>query len=133
MATVNRKVHTQQVHYIAKQVTYSDSGISAGTLEFPARLPPNACIVFAHTWVKTAFNAATTNVLTVGTVSGTANDILTGGDVDETATVGTLTKGVGVISSTAEKQIFAKYTQTGAAASAGVAVITIGYIDLNNP
>lgn len=133
MATVQRKYHDQNTTYIAKRVTYSDAGISAGTLEFPARLPPNCFILSTSIQIRTAFNAGTTNVLTVGTVSGTAADIVTASDVNEGATGITRVAGVGVLSKTAEKQIFVKYAQTGTAASAGEADIIVEYADMGNP
>lgn len=133
MATTPRQYHTQQVHYIAKSVTYSDAGIAAGTLELPASLPANAYVTQTSVKIKTAFNATTTNVLTVGTVSGTANDVVTAGDVDETTQAVTTVKGVGVISASAEKKLYAKYTQSGAAATAGAADIVVQYVLMGNP
>lgn len=133
MATFPRLLHTQQTHYIAKRVTYSDTGISAGTLELGASLPKNACILRTFVDVETAFAATTTNVLTVGTVSGTANDIVTSGDVNETTAVPQSVVGPGMISASAEKKIYVKFTGAGTANTAGVAVIAVEYISLDNP
>lgn len=133
MTTFPRELHTQQVHYIYKSVTYSDSGISDGTLEFPASLPPNAFIIQTNVHVTTAFAATTTNVLTVGTVSGTATDIVSAGDVDETSAIMNIVKGVGVLSASGEKKIYVKFTGAGTANTAGAAKIAVLYVLGNNP
>ena len=132
MATSARLYHQSMTHFIWKRVNYSDSGMTGGTLEFDDRLPANACIIRTFVDVETAFAATTTNVLTVGTVSGTANDIVTGGDVNETTAVPQLVTGVGVLSSSAEKQVFVKFTGAGTANTAGDALIVIEYAPLNN-
>jgi hypothetical protein len=133
MATFPRINTTQQVNYIAKRVTYSDTGIDTGVLEMPASLPPNACILRTFVDVETAFAATTTNVLTVGTVSGTANDIVTGGDVNETTAVPQSVVGPGMLSASAEKKIYIKFTGAGTANTAGVAVIVVEYLSLGQP
>lgn len=68
-------------------------------------------------YVDTAFNAVTTNVLTLGTTT-TATEIFAGGDIDET-TVGPNTSKL--VKFTANTDIYAKYTQTGTAATTGKA------------
>lgn len=133
MATFPRQLHEQLVHYIAKSFTYSDTGIDTGTLEFPASLPPNACIIGTYINKSVAFAATTTNVLTIGTVSGTANDIATGGDINETTTGFQAITGVGVISASAEKKIYIKFTGAGTANTAGAALAVVTYIPGNNP
>lgn len=133
MATFPREVHTQQVHYIFKSVTYSDSGISAGTLEFPASLPAGAHIIQTNVDITTAFAATTTNVLTVGTVSGTATDIVSAGDIDETTAAMTIVKGVGTLSASGEKKIYVKFTGAGTANTAGAADICVLYVQSRNP
>lgn len=133
MATFPRQIHTQQTHYIAKSFTYSDTGITDGTLEFPASLPANAHILRTHVKINTPFAATTTNVLTIGTASGTANDIVTSGDVNETVAAVTNVTGVGVLSSSAEKKVYIKFTGAGTANTAGAAVAIIEYIPLNQP
>ena len=131
MATVARNSHHMHPLVIAAQVAYDDSGIAAGTLEFNARLPANAFVLRTTVDITTAFAATTTNVLTVGTVSGTANDIVASGDVDETSATSQLVTGPGVINATAEEQLFVKFTGAGAANTAGAATLLVEYIDLN--
>lgn len=133
MTTFPRLLHSQQVHYIAKSFTYSDTGIDTGILEFPASLPANAHIIRTQVKINTAFAATTSNVLTIGTASGTANDIVTAGDINETVTGVTNVTGVGVISSSAEKKLYIKFTGAGTANTAGAAVAIIEYIPLNQP
>jgi len=132
MATFPRQLHEQQIHYLAKRVTYSDSGISSG-VEFGASLPANAFIVGSWVKLNTAFAATTTNVLTVGSVQTTANNIITGGDINETTTNFASVAGVGVLSKTAETKVYVMFTGAGTANTAGEADIVIGFIPLNNP
>lgn len=67
---------------LKKTVNYNDAGISAG-LAFDNSLPLGAFIYACWVEIVTAFNAATTNVLTVGTNSTTFNDIVSAADVNE--------------------------------------------------
>ena len=113
------------------RVTYSDAGIASGVPVPGKLLPAGAIIVGTDAVVATTFNAQTTNVLTVGINGTTANNIIASADVDET-TAG-LTKNVsptgtalGRIAS--DSQVYVKYTQTGTAASQGVADIIIKYV-----
>ena len=116
------------VNTLRKTVNYNDAGISSG-LAFAASLPIGAFILSVHVEIVTAFNAGTTNVLTVGTNSSSYNDIVAAGDVDEAATGNNdVTRGRGrSLAASAEKPVFAKYTQTGTAATAGQAVIVVTY------
>jgi hypothetical protein len=120
-----RQYHTQQVHFIRKRVNFNDAGIAAGVLF--GTLPAGAMITDIGVRVSTAFNAATTNVLTVGTAAGGAQ-VLTSAE----AVAGTLgfkrgTTG-NALSFAADQDLFATYTQTGTAATAGVADIVISYV-----
>lgn len=123
-----RRQGQQLINTIRKTVNYNDAGISSG-IAFAESLPVGAFILSVHVEIVTAFNAVTTNVLTVGTNSTSYNDIVTAGDVDETATGNNdVTRGRGrSLAATAEKSVYVKYTQTGTAATAGVAVIVITY------
>lgn len=87
---------------------------------------PNGAIVFATiVEIITAFNAGTTNVLEVGT-SATANAYVQAADVNETATGTTVVSRSATLSAATE--ILAKYTQTGTAATAGLARVTVLYL-----
>lgn len=87
---------------------------------------PNGAIV-THTLVEisTAFNAATTNVLTVGTAAD-ATTLVAAADVNEAALGATVVAHSATMS--ADTAIVAKYTQTGTAATAGAARVTVFYL-----
>lgn len=109
-----------------RQVNWNDSGIAspvAGVV-----LPQGAFITNVMVEVVTAFNAATTNVLTVGTNAG-ANNIVAAADVDEaTPGVYQVTRGFGrSLTAAGDVTVSVKYAQTGTAATAGQAEIVIEY------
>lgn len=114
-----------------KGVSYDNVALAAGTLKI-GKLPAFALITRTIVNIRTAFAATTTNVLTVGTTSGTATSIVTSGDVNETVTGLTSVAGVGVLSTSAELPVYAKFTGAGAANTAGVADIMVFYVDLKN-
>lgn len=124
--TQARSYGTHQLHYISRTVNYSDAGISTGIKV--GTLPLGAEIAFAIVKVKTAFNAATTNVLTVGQNSSTYNDIVNATDVDEAVTEGTISFRGMDLSFAADKDVYAVYTQSGTAASAGQAKVIVAYM-----
>lgn len=102
----------------AGTVKYNDTGVATGIKL--CDLPANIIVTRAVAVVTTAFNAGTTNVLTVG-----AND-----DVDDILGSSDITEGTAAAYSkqtfakyTAKKAVKAKFTQTGTAASAGAADI----------
>lgn len=124
---------TQQTNYIRKVVNFNDALISAPSVPF-GRLPRNASIVRVAVEIVALFNAATTNVLTFGTTTASANELVAAADVNEGALgVTAVTRGLGVgLTAAAEVNLYAKYTQTGAAATAGQAIITVEYIPDND-
>jgi hypothetical protein len=126
-----RELPFQAVHYMRKRVNYSDVGISTGIKI--GTLPKDANILRTTVKVRTAFNAATTNVLTVGQNSSSYNDIVAAGDVDESAAEAQLVmRGADLDLSASEVDVYAKYTQSGTAATAGVADIMIEFIPNND-
>lgn len=107
---------------IAFDTADAATGVAMGTL------PANSYIVDIVVDVTTAFNAGSTNVLTVGK-TGTLDAYAAAGDVDETsATAQRVTTGIGTIGSTAVPVLIA-YAQTGDAATTGAATVTITYIN----
>lgn len=83
-------------------------------------LPAGIIVTRAIAVVKTAFDAGTTNVLTVG-ANDDVNDLLGSDDVTEgTAAAYVVNK---FVQYDTAKKIKAKYTQTGTAATAGAADI----------
>lgn len=131
LATNARQYHTAQLHYIRKAVNWNDTGIASGVKI--GTLPAGAAIEFVHIKITTAFNAATTNVLAVGTTA-TGAEVIAGTD----AVAGTLgskvpnVAGMALGNLAADTPIYASYTQTGTAATAGVATIVIAYSVAND-
>jgi hypothetical protein len=124
-----REYHFRTIHYLTKQVTYSDAGIAGGsTVKFASALPANAFITNAFVDVKTVFNAGSTNVLTVGTNASTTNDIVAAGDVNEASAQVFAVTGVGVLDTSTPLDVYVKYTQTGTAAGTGAADIVVAYV-----
>src|SRR5215211_6440005 len=123
-----RKLYQNAVNFIGFVVNFDEAGIATGVHK--ATLPSGAIIIGTDIHVATAFNATTTNVLTVGSNSTQRDNIIASGDVNEGATG--LTKDIsptgtalGPIS--AHTPLYAKYTQTGPVATAGVARVIIKY------
>lgn len=119
----------QVTNSLRKTVNFNDAGIAAG-VNFDASLPLGAFITSILCEIVTVFNAATTNVLTVGTVNTPPfNNIIAAADVNEGATgVTSVATGLGrSIASAADVTPVAQYTQTGGAATTGQAVIVILY------
>ena len=79
--------------------------------------------------IVAVFNAVTTNVLTVGTIGATYNNIVAAGDVNEAALgVYQATRGFGrSLTAAGDVLPYAQYTQTGTAATTGQAIIVIFY------
>lgn len=116
------------VQTISRSIAYNTPGIGTADIVKVGTLPSGAEVLITKVRIPTAFNAATTNVLIVGTSSGSNADFVADGDLDESATgTSVLFRGCDVAIS-ADTAIYAKYTQTGTAATAGVAVITITYV-----
>jgi hypothetical protein len=127
-----RQNAAQQVHYLRFAVNWSDNGIASGLGK--QWLPKGAVITGTSVYVGAAFNAATTNVLTVGT-NATYDNIVAAGDADEAAvaiTNGIKPTGTALGPLATDAQVFAKYAQTGTAASAGSAIVVIQYIPNND-
>ena len=118
----------QVINSLKKTVNYNDAGISSG-IAFDNGIPAGAFITNVMVEVVTAFNAGTTNVLTVGTNSTSFNNLVAAGDVDEAATgVTVVTRGYGrSIAASADLVPYVKYTQTGDAATTGQAVVVVTY------
>ena len=133
-AHVARAHPLQVVNYLRKTVNYNDPNIATG-VPFGAYLPAGASILMAKVFIKTAFNAVTTNVLTVGQNGSSYNDIVNASDVDETtASRSTIVfRGADLDLSGGDALPYVKYTQTGTAATAGVAEIPLLYTNTTDP
>lgn len=142
-----RDLHSEAVHFYRATINFNDPRIATGQ-QFGA-LPNNSYILAIDSQVTTAFNAATTNVLTIGVTAASSNELVADGASatanisNNTTTIATgirhLTTaaglGVTITGNTTYQNgsgggvpLFAKYTQTGTAATTGSATIIIAYI-----
>lgn len=124
MAGPARELHTQQIHYLRKRVNYNDASISTGVVM--GTLPAGAMIISQNVRVSTAFNAATTNALNVGTAAA-GTQLFT-----DAATAGARSPTIANLSFASDQDIYVTYAQTGTAATAGVGDIVIGYVPNND-
>jgi hypothetical protein len=127
-----RKNQTQQVGYLRFTVNFNDAGIASSVNK--QWLPAGAIITDTSVYVGTAFNAGTTNVLTVG-LGGSANTIVAAGAVAPgtaglTNAIVPTGNALGPLAS--DLQVNVSYTQTGTAATAGQAIVMIKYIPNND-
>lgn len=120
------------VQAITKTIAFNTLGIGTADTVKVGSLPSGAQILQAVVRITTAFNAATTNILIIGTATGSDADIVGAADVDE-GTAGTtiVLTGAGLAFS-ADTPIYVKYSQTGTAATAGAAIITITFVATGN-
>lgn len=127
MPTPAHDLRFASTHFLRRDVAFNSA--ASGTQVSMGTLPANAIVLRTVVAIRTAFNAATTNVLIVGT-AGDDDALVAAAGVDETA-VGVTSVApatlAGLMSSTADTEIFWKYTQSGTAATAGAATIIVEY------
>lgn len=118
----------QVVNTLKKRFQFNTANITTG-VAFDNSLPMGAVITTVLVEIITAFNAGTTNVLTVGTNSSTYNNLVAAADVNEAAAATTrVERGIGgSILRAAELVPYVMYTQTGTAATTGDAEVTITF------
>ena len=119
--------------YYRVSINYNDTNISAGQA-FGA-LGKNEFIKAIDCHVTTAFNAASTNVVTFGTTAASANEIVASGITAGTQGVYHLTAALGLgvnATSAADVTLYAKYAQTGPAATAGTVICVIEAVPNND-
>jgi hypothetical protein len=118
----------QVVNTLKKIFNYNDPGIATG-IPFDNYLPQNAFIETVLTEIVVAFNAGTTNVVTVGTVGPAYNNLAADADItDGTPAVYPSTVGRGrSLTASADVLPYVKYTQTGTAATTGQGICVIFY------
>ena len=117
-----------------KTVNFGDAGIGSGVLIGPDALPQGAFITGVWVEIVAAFNAGTTNTLTVGTNSSSFNNIVASADLPGNggASITTGVTAVGralgrSLTSAADVQVSIKYVQTGGAATTGQAIVVIEF------
>lgn len=126
MALPARNLGEQVIQYLRKPVSFLDG---ATTVVQVGTLPAGSVVLDAGVVVTTAFNAASTNVLDIGTSlddDGFATDLAMGtiGKIvaDELATSNDLGPYASDIS------ITATHAQTGTAATAGAGIVYVAYM-----
>ena len=129
--TTARRNTAQQVGYLRFKVNYNDA--ASGVAVNKQFLPAGALIVGTDVIVSTAFNAATTNTLSVGTVGDSTTNVVNA----QSVTAGGFTSdivptGAALGPLSADKQIQVTYSQTGAVATAGAAYVVIKFVQDND-
>jgi hypothetical protein len=122
---------TQSVSYIGKDITFATVNIGTADKVKVGRIPAGSFIIAAYVRVTTAFNAATTNVLTVGQNSTANTDIVAAGELNEAVTGVTVVLTGNALTFANDTDIYVRYTQSGTAATTGAATIVITYISPN--
>lgn len=114
-----------------RRIPFDTTGLAAGTV--PVVALEKGCIPLrASVRIETAFNAGTTNVLSLGTAA-VPDSLVTSAN----AAAGTpgYKQGTGVDIGTElanDTQFFAKFTQTGTVATAGVAEFIVEFVNPRN-
>lgn len=141
-----RQFTTQQTHYVRFPVSFNSCVLAAGTCNVKVgAVPYNAWILRAYQQIVTSFNSGTTDTVAIGVTAGGAELVAAqsvaaaaGGATALTvvsANAGTVKTGDGATSTNtigSGFDIWVKYTQTGAASTAGAAYYIIEYAAPND-
>ena len=126
-----RRDPRQVTNVLKRTLNFNDSDIAKAN--FANALPSGAVVLSVHCEIVTAFNAGTTNPITVGTNSPNFNNMLASGDITAAtpgvyfiSTSGTTKLGA-AFAAAGDTAVFITYVPTGTAATTGQAVITIEY------
>lgn len=122
-----RQTQYQVTHKLDVTVNYNDPNVGTGE-QVVGYIPKGAFVLRAYLAVVTAFNAATTNTLSVGFTAG-------GTDLFNAQAASALTVASATINETnaivdeagADQPVYVEYSQTGTAATAGQARLVIEY------
>lgn len=112
---------------VTKRFTFSYNTPGIGTGVFWFRFPNRGMITQCGGNVEVAFNAATTNVVTVG-YGVNLDEIIATADLNEASASFQAIAGPLSLEFTEEKDFYVKYTQTGTAATAGKATLLLSYV-----
>jgi hypothetical protein len=113
--------HESQLY---EPVSFNTPGVATGFLI--GKIPAFSVVKNVTISVESTFNAATTNVFTVGT-STTATEWADATLVSSGANIDTYVTDLGYAFSTSDISVYAKYTQSGTAATAGRAHVWVEY------
>jgi len=119
--------------YYRVTVNFNDPGIASGQA-FGA-LGKNEFIKAIDCHVTTAFNAVSSNTITFGTTATSANEIVGSGITAGTPGIYHLTSAAGLgvaATSAADVTLYAKYAQTGTAATTGAVTCVIEFVPNND-
>jgi hypothetical protein len=117
-----RRTVTFNMTDFSNQAIGTGNGIPIGAIE------AGAIPLYCHVTIETVFNAATTNVFTVGTVDDLTGFATSAGTIAGTAGFkGNLTGALTGIPLAADKVVYVKYTQTGTAATTGKAEVVMTF------
>lgn len=127
--TTARRNALQVVHTARFKMNFNDAGIATGVAT-GIWIPQGAIILPSLVEITTAFNAATTNVLSIGFEASTYTNLVTTAQ----AVAGTAgykpalsPTGLAIVPLAADQQIYYLYTQTGAVATAGAGYAVISW------
>lgn len=128
IGTNARQDPRQVTNTLKKTVNYNDANIATG-VAFENYIPQGAFIEAVLCEIVTAFNAGTTNPVTVGTVGPAYNNIIAAADNTPGAPgVYAATRGLGrSLTAAGDVLPVAKYAPTGTTPTTGQAVIVIFY------
>lgn len=116
------------VQAIRRTITLAEFTAAGGLVPIGA-LEAGAIPLYAHATVQTAFNAASTNVLLLGT-SGNDDAFMEAADIDE-ATPGFYGNQTGAdtgVPLAADAVVYAKYSQSGTAATTGKVTVILEFL-----
>jgi hypothetical protein len=113
--------HESQLY---SEVNFNTPNVATGFLV--GKIPAFSVVKNLTVSVETTFNAATTNVFTVGT-STTATEWVDNTFTSSGATADTFATDVGYALTTSDLSVYAKYTQSGTAATQGKAHVWVEY------
>jgi hypothetical protein len=129
-----RQLAEQEVHYMRLSFAWNTPNIATG-IPFPAYLPAGALVLRTNVIVTTAFNAGTTNTVSIGDNASSFNDMMSGQTVAATgkfeSTIGCTSTGL-TNTQAGDVRPFLVYAQTGGAATAGAGIAVIEYIPNND-
>lgn len=121
--TPPRKLHVQTLHAMRGRVTFSDTGIATG-IEI-GKIPAGSFVDSVSVSVEVVFNALTTNVLTVGSAADDDGFATAAGTASTAAGQKRGLTGAQSGNIAADTSVLVKYTQTGTAATTGVADVVL--------
>lgn len=124
MSNGGRKTQIPAIHEISRTINFNDNNVAGGLLV--GTLPTGARVLRTQVIAETAFNAATTNTISVGK-TGAGTDFVNAQSVTA-AGLTTVAAPIAAVVQAADQAVYASYAQTGAAATAGVATVVVEYL-----